>query len=308
MPSLTGKIFMGLLRLVFHSFLSDSRKLSDNAARVTKKVKSRYSPSKKLVHTRHRVGNAHYEKLVSEKSRTDRVVMMIHGGSFKVGLIDFYRRAAEKYSRLLHGATVINVDYRTWPDCELPGQMHDTADVYLELLSKGIKPENIVFIGDSAGATLCLTSCLYLRDKGYELPGHIVCFSLWGDATSSGESKITNAYTDPFYGIPKRAKIEDNLHLLRRISVYAQNVDRESPYISPCFGEYGSFPKVTLVCGTAELDESDSDRVYERMKKAGVDVKLFKYEGMCHCFQMFSFLPESRDVYKKVVKRIKGEI
>lgn len=305
MPSVTGKIFMNLLRMIFHSPLSDSTKLSDNAAKITKDRKSRYKPSKDFIHSRHACGEATFEKLVCKKCKTDKVVLLIHGGGFKVPLIDFYRKLAEKYSRMLDGATVINVDYRTFPKCELPGQMYDVVSVYCEILSQGIKAENIIVIGDSAGANLALTSSLWLRDNAYPLPGHIVCFSLWGDATSSGDSRIRNAYTDPFYGISKKKKIEDNLHLLRRISVYVQNVDRENSYISPCFGNFEGFSSVTLICGTAELDESDNDTVYRKMKQAGVDVELYKYEGMCHCFQMFSFLPESKEVCKKVIERIK---
>ena len=59
-----------------------------------------------------------------------------------------------------------------------------------------------------------------------------------------------------------------------------------------------------MICGTAELDESDNDRVFEKMKNANVDVKLQKYEGMCHCFQLFSFLPESKKAYSQVKNRI----
>lgn len=305
MPSVRGKIFMSLLRIVFHSPLSDSSKLSDNAAKITKDRKTKYKHSKGFVHTVHKCGEAYYEKLVSKNRNTDKVILLIHGGGFKVPLIDFYRKTAEKYSKMFDGATVINVDYRTFPQCRLPSQMMDVVSVYKEISAQGIKPENIIVIGDSAGANLAVTSSLYLRDNGYPLPGHIVCFSLWGDATSSGDSRIKNAYTDPFYGISKKEKTEDNLHLLRRISVYVQDVDRTDPYISPCFATFENFPQVTLVCGTAELDESDNDTVYCKMKEAGVDVELYKYEGMCHCFQMFSFLPESRDAYKKVAERIK---
>ena len=85
-----------------------------------------------------------------------------------------------------------------------------------------------------------------------------------------------------------------------------ENLDRTDPYISPLFGSFEGFPPVTLVCGTAELDESDSDRVYEKMKSAGVDVKLYKFKGMCHCFQLFSFLPESKRAYSIVKQRITG--
>ena len=304
MQSLSSKIFMAVLRMIFHSPLSDSSKLSDNAARLTKDKKSRYKPSKNFTYTKHSVDGVKYEKLVNRNCNTEKVILMIHGGGFKIELNDFYRRLAEKYSNMFCGATVINADYGRFPEHQLPSQMHDVVKIYLNLSDEGINNSDIIVIGDSAGATLAMTSSLWLRDNGYPLPGHIVCFSLWADATSSGDSKITNAYTDPFYGIARRKKIEDNLHLLRRISKYVLNVDRTDPYISPLFGSFEKFPKVTLICGTAELDESDSDRVYAKMKNAGVDVCLYKFEGMCHCFQLFSFLPESKKAYDKVKRRI----
>lgn len=306
MQSLISKIFMKTLCIVFHSPLSDSTKLSDNAKKITKDKKSRYKPSKDFVYSNHICNAVAYEKLVSRNRKTDRVILLIHGGGFKVKLIDLYRKLAEKYNRMFDGATVINVDYRTYPDYQLPTQMHDVVAVYLQLIKEGISPESITVIGDSAGANLALTSSLWLRDNGYPLPKSIVCFSLWGDATSSGDSRIKNAYTDPFYGISKRKKIEDNLHLLRRISKYVENLDRTDPYISPCFATFEKFPQVTLVCGTAELDESDNDRIYEKMKQAGVDVELYKFEGMCHDFQLFSFLPESKEAYRLVKQRISG--
>ena len=298
---------MSALRLIFHSPLSDSSKLSDNAAKLTKDKKSKYMPSRNFTHTKHTADGVKYEKLINLNCRTEKVVLMIHGGGFKIELNDFYRRLAEKYSNMFCGATVINVDYGRFPEHQLPSQMHDVVKVYLHLLDEGISNLDIVFIGDSAGATLSMTSSLWLRDNGYPMPNHIVCFSLWADATSSGDSRIANAYTDPFYGIAWRKKIEDNLHLLRRISKYVLDVDRTDPYISPLFGSFEKFPKVTLICGTAELDESDSDRVYEKLKSAGVDAKLHKFEGMCHCFQLFSFLPESKTAYQIVKRRIAEE-
>jgi len=298
---------MSMLCLIFHSAFFDSSKLSDNAAKLTKDKKSKYKPSKNFTHSKYITENVKYEKLCNHKCETKKVILMIHGGGFKIELNDFYRRLAEKYSKMFCGATVINVDYGRFPEYQLPSQMYDVVRVYLHLLNEGISNSDIVFIGDSAGATLAMTSSLWLRDNGYPLPNHIVCFSLWADATSSGASRVTNAYTDPFYGIAKHKKIEDNLHLLRRISKYVLNVDRTDPYISPLFGSFEKFPKVTLICGTAELDESDSDRIYEKLKAAGADAELHKFEGMCHCFQLFSFLSESKTAYNLVKNRIMEE-
>lgn len=307
MQSVSSRIFCALLRAVFHSSLVNNRKLSDNAGKATKDAVSRYKASKGFEHTRHECGNAFYEKLVCKDCKTDKIVLHLHGGSFKVKLIDMYRKISEKYSRMVDGATVISLDYRIFPEHRFPSQLEDAVCVYKMMLEKGTPPENIIFIGDSAGATLALALALWLRDNGCPLPGHIVCFSLWGDATSSGASRIKNAYRDPFGGIAKRKKIEDNLDYLRGISKYAQELDRTNPYVSPCFGSFDGFPPVTLVCGEAEMDESDNDTVYEKMKSIGIDAKLYKFDGMFHDFQFFEFLPESRRAFDAVEKRLRGE-
>ena len=306
MQSVTSRIICTCLRAVFHSPFMDNANMSDKAGKKTKNIKSHYRPSKNFTISRTKCNNCHYEILKSKNCNTDKVIFMIHGGSFKVKLIDTYRRISEKYSKLLDGATVVSVDYRIFPQFEHPAQLHDTKDVYLELLNKGIKPENIIFIGDSAGANLAVTTTLWLRDNNYPLPSHIVCFSLWADMTSSGESRVKNAYLDPFGGIARNKSIEENWDYLHRISAYAKNIDRTSPYVSPVFAEFNDFPPVTLVCGSAEMDESDNDRVFAKMKEENINVELLKYDGMFHCFQMMSFLPESRDAYKRVFERIRS--
>ncbi len=304
MQSLISKILCRAISAVFHSPLINNSKMSDSAGKATKDKKSHYKPSVGFIHSRHKCGECHYEKLVNSDRKTDKVILLLHGGSFKVKLIDSYRRLAEKYSRILGGATVFSVDYRNFPQYEFPCQMNDAVSVYLELLKQGIDSENIVVIGDSAGANLALTSSLWLRDNGYPLPGAIVCVSLWGDLTASGASREKNAYADPLYGISKKKKIEDNLEYLHGTSSYAKNIDRTNPYASPCFGSFEKFPPTTLICGGAELDESDNDTVYEKMKAVGVDVVLYKYDGMFHDFPLIPFLPESKDAYKKITERI----
>lgn len=306
MQSVTSRIFCACLRGIFHSPFVDNANMSNKAGSKSKDIKSHYKPSKNFTLEKCELKNCSYEILKHKDCHTQKVLLMLHGGSFKVKLVDMYRRLAEKYSTLLDGATVINVDYRIFPQYEHPAQLYDVKDVYIDLLEKGIKPENIIFIGDSAGANLAVTTTLWLRDNSYPLPSQVVCFSLWADMTSSGESRVKNAYLDPFGGIAKHKSIEDNWDYLHRISAYAQNLDRENPYVSPVFADFNNFPPTTLVCGGAEMDESDNDRVYEKMRTSGVDIELYKYDGMFHCFQLMSFLPESRDAYKKVFNRIRS--
>jgi acetyl esterase/lipase len=304
MQSLSAKIISALLRGIFHSRFVNNAELSNNAGKKAKPLKSHYKPSKEFNYSIHKLdNNASYELLEPKIKCNDKVVLLLHGGSFKIKLIDLYRHLAEKFSKLLNYCTVYNLDYRTFPEFTHPAQLEDTTKMYKLLLDKGINPNNIVLIGDSAGANLALTAPLYFRENNIPLPSAIVCFSLWGDLTNSGKSYIKNCYKDPF-GISKKKNIEDNISTIRRISKYAKDLDRNSIYVSPSFADFTNFPPVTLICGTGEMGESDSDIAFENMKKAGVDVALYKYEDMFHDFQLVPFFPESKDAFKKVKNRI----
>lgn len=304
MQSLRARVLCSAMRSVFCSPLMFRKSLSDTAGKKTKNIKSRYKPSKGFSFSRHTCGKACYEKLVDNNGKTDKVIFHLHGGGFRVKLIDTYRKLAEKYSRLLGGATVVSVDYRLFPEHGFPAQLEDSVAAYKAIIGQRVDPANIIFIGDSAGANLALSTALYLRDNALPLPGAIVCFSLWGDATSSGESKEKNAHRDPIYGLPKREKVEDNLDYLHGVSRYAKGLELENPYLSPCFGSFEGFPPVTLVCGEAEVDASDSDRVYEKLVSLGIDAALFKAYGMFHCFQLIPFLPESKQAFEFVRERL----
>ncbi len=298
MQSLSGKVVSTLLCAVFHSPLINNSELSNKAGKKTRKYKSHYKPSKKFNYSVHNLNGVNYEILEPRQKGSDKVVLLLHGGSYKVRLVDMYRRLAEKISRTLNYCTVYNLDYRVFPEHKHPAQIEDTVAMFQEMQRQGIEAKNTVFIGDSAGANLALTSTLYMRDNGMDLPSAIICFSLWGDMTNSGNSIVENCYRDPFGGIARRKKAEDNWKYLHRISAFAKELDRSSPYVSPSFADYTDFPPVTLICGEAEMDRSSNETAYENMKKAGVDAELHMFDGMFHDFYLIPFFPETKRAFE----------
>lgn len=304
MQSISGKVVTALLCAIFHSPLINKSELSNNAGKKTRKYKSHYKPSKEFNYSVCNLNGVNYEILEPKQKGNRKVILMLHGGSYKVRLIDMYRHLAEKISRTLNYCTVYNLDYRIFPKYKHPAQIEDTVALYKELQRQGISTKDMVIIGDSAGANLALASTLYMRDNGIELPSAIVCFSLWGDMENSGNSFIENCYRDPFGGIAKRKKAENNLDYLRRISAYAKKLDRTSPYVSPSFADFTNFPPVTLICGEAEMDRSDSEFAYENMIKSGVDAELHMFDGMFHDFQLIPFFPETKRAYWIMKNRI----
>ena len=294
MQSLSGKIVSALLCAVFHSPLINNSEFSNNAGKKTKKYKSRYKPSKEFNYSVHSLNGVNYEILEPKQKRNNKVVLLLHGGSYKVRLLDMYRKHAEKISKTLNYCTVYNLDYRTFPEYKFPAQIEDTVAMFREMQRQGIEAKNIVFIGDSAGANLALASALYMRDNGMELPSAIVCFSLWGDMTNSGKSVVENCYRDPFGGIARHKRIEDNWDYLHRISAFAKELDRSSPYVSPSFADFTNFPPVTLICGEAEMDRSANEMAYENMKKAGVDAERHMFDGIVPRFSIGAVLPRNQ--------------
>ena len=219
--------------------------------------------------------------------------------------IDLYRRLALKYSRAACGAAVFSVDYRTMPEYIFPSQLDDVMCAWDMLTAKGIKPENIVVLGDSSGANLVLALAQKLRDSGRPMPQKLVCFSLWGDMTACGESYERNCHSDPFYGIARKEKFKDHEAYFRRRPKYAGEHDLLDPYLSVSFADFSGFPPTVFFCGTAEVGESDSDTAFSNALSAGVDAKLYKYDGLFHDFQLLSFLPESKDVFRKLESILK---
>lgn len=304
MQSLSGKIVSDLLCAVFHSPLINNSELSNHAGNKTKKYKSHYKPSKEFNYAVHNLNGVNYEILEPKQKGNDKVILMLHGGSYKICLIDMYRRLAEKYSKTLNYCTVYNLDYRIFPRHKYPTQIEDAVALFREMRRQGIHAEDIVIIGDSAGANLALTSTLYMRDNGMELPSAIICFSLWGDMTNSGKSVVENCYRDPFSGIARRKKAEDNWDYLHRISAFAKELDRSSSYVSPSFANFKGFPPVTLICGEAEMDRSANELAYENMIKAGVDTELYMFDGMFHDFQLIPIFPETKRAFDITKNRI----
>ena len=95
--------------------------------------------------------------------------------------------------------------------------------------------------------------------------------------------------------------------LEQMIADYAGNRDLKSPYISPLFGDFTGFPPTYVQVGSNEILFSDSVKLVERMKEAGVNVKLDVFEGMWHVFQMAPF-KTAYDAMDKCVQFIVEEL
>lgn len=267
---------------------------------------SLYRPSEGYCLEKFAIDGLPLEVLRDENSEnSDRVIYQLHGGAFVYGYNDIYRKQAERWSRLAGGATVVSIDYRLAPEHVFPAALEDALKGWDWILAQGYQEKNIVVVGDSAGGNLSLALGLSLKEQGKELPRAMVLMSPWADLSEEGESYTENLYKDPMFGIKEGTERKEGYHAVS--IVYAGEMDTHDPLISPVYGDYSGFCPMLIQSGTYEVLESNSDMIYENARANGVDVRLTKYEGMWHMFQLFGDLfPESREAWSEVETYLNG--
>ncbi len=215
------------------------------------------------------------ERVVADETAS-RVVLYLHGGGYCVGSAATHRPLAAHIARA-SGAVSYVLNYRLAPEYPHPAAMHDTLAAYRWLLAQGIAPARIVIAGDSAGGGLALATAISLRDSGLPLPAALVLISPWTDLSLSGETIKSLAWRDPILS-----------HSITSLwaRLYAGELPLTHPLCSPLFSPLERLPPMLIQVGSEEILLSDSQRLAERAKAAGVEVQSRVYDKMWHDFQV----------------------
>ncbi len=212
-----------------------------------------------------------------------KVILQFHGGGFLYSYLDNYRDVACMYSKVANGAAVYSVDYRVAPQYRYPCAHEDCLSVYKWLLNKGIKNEDIIIVGDSAGGNLALSIPLQIRDQGMPLPKAVLALSPWANLKGGYKARTENYEKDIIlgkYGIKMGEGVWDPTY-------YTEEENFCNPYVSPVYGDYTDFPDVLIQAGSFEMLLDDAKTVVEKAVAKGVNATLTVYEEMPHDFQLF---------------------
>ena len=229
-------------------------------------------------------------------TKTNRVLLYFHGGGYVMGSAKAHRTIVSKFVRG-SGVNALTFDYRLAPEHPFPAALDDAVSAYRWLLDQAIEPAQIVFIGDSAGAGLCLASLLAIRDKGLPLPAAAVAMSPWTDLNCTGTSYKQKDPLAPegsweVYG-----------------AYYAGITDKAHPMVSPLYGDLSGLPPLFISVGENENMLDDSVRFAEKAQKAGVDVSLHIGKGMVHCYPALSpMFPEAKNAMQDICEFINAQM
>ncbi len=200
------------------------------------------------------------------------VVLAIHGGGFVSGSAATHRRMFGHLARAA-GVATLAVEYGLVPEHVFPSQLDAVIGAYRWLLDQGAA--RVAVTGDSCGATLALALAVRARDEGLPRPASLLLISAWTDLEATGASY--DGASDPFF----------TRDVVRELgAAYLAGADPRDPLGAPLYADPRGLPPTYLQVGAEESLLDDSRRLADRMRQAGVDVRLDEFPDQLHTFQM----------------------
>jgi monoterpene epsilon-lactone hydrolase len=241
-------------------------------------------------------GGVDGEWIAASDARRDKAVLYFHGGGFRLGSVSSHRELIARISQA-SGCRVLAINYRLAPEHRFPAPVDDAMAAYRWMLDQGLRPENIVLAGDSAGGNLALAAMLGLRERGMPLPAAAALMSPWTDLAATGASYVSRADADPIHQRPMILALAKNY--------LGEGGDPRHPLASPLHADLAGLPPLLIQVGDRETVRDDSAMFADKARAAGVDVELQVWDGMIHVFQMFAAeLAEGRQAIASIAEFI----
>jgi len=230
------------------------------------------------------------------ESDPNRRLLYVHGGGYVIGSPVTHRRLCEGIAKA-GGCAVLNLDYRLAPESPFPAAVDDAIEGLKFMQENGpngaAAAESVFVAGDSAGGGLTLATLLAARERGVEQPNAAIGISAWTDLAITGETIQTRAEADPL--------ITDASMIHGMATAYLGSTDATDPLASPLYADYAGLPPLLLQVGDAEVLLSDTTRVAEKARAAGVDVVEEVWDEMFHVWHAFApMLPEGQAAIDRI--------
>ena len=235
--------------------------------------------------TRELIAGINTLKIAPSNMLAGRGVLFLHGG----GYVSCDATSHSKLAAWIGHASDAKVwlpEYRLAPEHPYPSAIHDALAVYETLLDAGQDPAQLVIAGDSAGGGLALATAVAIRDSSLPLPAALVLYSPWVDLSLSGNSFKTHVARD--------AMLQPSW-IRWCAEQYRGDSPANDPGCSPLFADLSRLPPVLVHAGTEEILLSDSTRLVEQLKSAGVEVEFKCFEGVGHVFQFHTVVLKEAD-------------
>lgn len=226
-------------------------------------------------------------------------VLWIHGGGYILGMKEmvYMSRAVDLVKRF--GAVVVSPDYRLAFAAPYPAALDDCYAALLYMKSHagelGIRSDQIMVGGESAGGGLCAALCIKARDTGavniaFQMPLYPMLDDRDTETSRDNHGKVWNTRRNRFAW---------------RCYLRGQKRGELSPYAAPArLTDFSGLPPTYTFVGDGEPFYAETVQYIARLKACGIPADMDVYRSDMHAFDMMQpDTPLSREAAERFNER-----
>ena len=208
-------------------------------------------------------------------------ILWIHGGGYVTGMKEMVHMSRAIDLVKNYGAVVISPGYRLSFVKPYPAATEDCYDALLYIKDHakelGIRKNQIMVGGESAGGGLCAAVCMMARDRrkvniAYQMPLYPMLDNYDTETSANNHGKVWNTRKN---------------HIAWKLYLRGDAGKSVSPYAAPARQtDYSNLPPAYSFVGTDEPFYAETCTYIENLQKAGVEAVMDVYNSNMHAFDM----------------------
>lgn len=218
----------------------------------------------------------------------------LHGGGYVMDIAAVHWDTVADLCERLGASATVPV-YPLAPENKAPEVLAAMHSLHLELAARH-GAQNIIVMGDSAGGGMSLALAQMLKADGGLMPGTLVLYSPWLDATATAEGQRA---------IERRDRMLAVSGLEACGAMYSGDLARDDPRVSPLFGDLEGLPPIAIFSGTSDILIVDGRRLAKRLDEPGMPEHVYyEYKDMFHVWMLLP-VPEAKQARSQTVDFIR---
>lgn len=226
------------------------------------------------------------------------LVLYVYGGTFAMNHGPSHEKIAARIATETK-SDVLLPRYSLSPERAFPLAIEDIVATYRALIAGEWRPEQIVFLGDTAGAAIAMAALLSLRDQGDRMPAGMVALFPWVDLTMSSGTYVDRIKDD--------GCVSDLELLATFLTDYLQGADPRSPLASPVLADLRGLPPLHIHANVNDILADDARLLAEQAKRAQVPAQLHLWDDVPATLQRDEpFSPQMQTLFVSIGKFVRS--
>ncbi len=229
------------------------------------------------------------------ENNLNNLLIFVHGGAFISGPSQHHWDSIKEI--------VKQTNYKVWM-CDYPKspknkitKISENIDLVYKTALETYSPNQISFIGDSAGGTLVASLIQRLIKNSIELPNKIILVSPVMDASMSNPEIEKIDIIDPM--LSKKG-------VLSAKKMCVENNDLNNVMISPLYGSFEKFPQTILFLAENDITYPDQKLAVQKFIEAKINFEFIVGKNMPHIWPFLPVMREAKASLNEIIRLIKN--